>query len=104
MKKALTTLSAATLALGLSASAPTAADANPLLIAPAAAAAWLAGGVVGGFVLGSAITANSGPFWNWGQPAAVAATPAVSVNSTTCYFTRAQVNGVWRRVQVCNNY
>lgn len=103
MKKTLTTLSVATLALGLAAGAPTAADANPLLVAPAAAVAWLAGGVVGGFVLGSAITANSGPFWNWSQPAAVA-TPAVTVNSTTCYFTRAQVNGVWRRVQVCNNY
>jgi hypothetical protein len=37
-----------------------------------------------------------------GQSAAVA-TPAVSVNLTTCYFTRARVNGVWRRVQVCNN-
>ena len=47
MNKAMTS-SAATAALGLATAAPTAAQANPLIIAPAAAAAWLIGVGAGG--------------------------------------------------------
>src|SRR5271166_5279161 len=91
MTKALRTMSAATVALGLAAAAPTAAQA--FVIVPAVAAAWLAGGVLGGAVLGTAVT-NSATY-----PA-----PGVTVNSTTCYFTNRLVNPVtqqWTREQVC---
>jgi hypothetical protein len=101
MHKAVTTLTAATIALGLAASAPSAAQANPLIIVPAAAAAWLAGGILGGAWLGGTV-ATDNPAW-FATPAA-APGPAVSVNSTTCRFTHAWVDHVWRRVQVCNNY
>ena len=101
MTTALKTLTAATIALGLAAGAPSAAQANPLILAPAAAAAWLAGGILGGAWLGGAIASNN-PTW-FATPAA-APGPAVSVNSTTCHFTHAWVDHVWRRVQVCNYY
>jgi hypothetical protein len=95
--KALRTLAAATVALGLTAAVPTGAQA--FIIAPAAAAAWLAGGVLGGALLGTAVT-NSATY-----PTVVAApAPGVTVNSTTCYFTNRLVNPVtqtWTREQVC---
>jgi hypothetical protein len=95
MTKALRTLAAATAALGLAAAAPTTAQA--FVIVPAVAAAWLAGGVLGGAVIGTAAT-NSANY-----PGGVAA-PGVTVNSTTCYFTNRLVNPVtqtWTREQVC---
>ncbi len=102
MTKSLTTLAAATVALGLVASAPTAAQANPIILAPAAAAAWLAGGILGGALVGGAISSNNA--WPWETAAVAAPAPGVTVNSTTCYFTRRLVNPVtqqWVREQVC---
>jgi hypothetical protein len=96
MMKPLTTIAAATVALGLAATAPTAVQANPIILAPAAAAAWLAGGVFGGAMLGGAV-ANS-------ANTAVTPTPGVTVNGTTCYFTNRLVNPStqsWVRERVC---
>jgi hypothetical protein len=97
MTKPLRTLAAATVALGLAAAAPSAAQA--FVIVPAVAAAWLAGGVLGGAVLGTAV-ANSANY-----PVVVGTpTPGVTVNSTTCYFTTRLANPVtqtWTREQVC---
>ena len=98
MTKPLTTLAAATVALGLAVTAPIAAQANPIILAPAAAAAWLGGGNLGGAILGGA-----------GANTTVVAAPApgVTVNSTTCYFTDRLVNPVtqtWIREQVCTTY
>ena len=94
--KPVTTLAAATVALGLAASAPTAAQANPIILAPAVAAAWLAGGILGGAVLGTAV-ANA-------ANTTAAPAPGVTVNSTTCYFRNRlanPVNQTWIREQVC---
>jgi len=94
MMKPLTTLAAATVALGLA--APTAVQANPIILAPAAAAAWLAGGIVGGALVGGAAA-------NAANTTAEAA-PGVTINGTTCYFRNRLVNPVtqsWEREQVC---
>jgi len=100
MRKPLRTLAAATAALGLAATAPTAAQA--FVIAPAAAAAWIAGSVIGGVILGTAVATN-GQFF--ATPAVVAAPgPGVTINRTTCYFTNRLVNPVtqtWTRERVC---
>ncbi len=66
------------------------------------AALAIAGGVVGGAILGGTAV-NNGAF-EPPAPAVVAPAPAVTVGSATCYFTRAPVNGQWRRVRVCTNY
>ncbi|MBV8104222.1 MAG: hypothetical protein JO223_06290 [Hyphomicrobiales bacterium] len=94
MTKALRTMTAATVALGLAAAVPTAAQA----FVPAVAAAWLAGGVLGGAFLGSAVT-NTATY-----PTVAAAPAGVTINSTTCYYTNRLVNPVtqqWIREQVC---
>ncbi len=106
MLKPLTTLAAATVAMGLAAAAPTAAEANPIILAPAAAAAWLGGGILGGALLGGAVAnaANSNAVVYTGAPGAYAGAPGVTINGTTCYFTRRLVNPVtqsWVREQVC---
>ena len=98
MMKPLTTLAAATVALGLAATAPTAVQANPIILAPAAAAAWLAGGIVGGALVGGAV-ANAA-----NNSAEAAAGPGVTINGTTCYFTNRLVNPVtqsWVRERIC---
>jgi hypothetical protein len=97
MMKPVRTLAAASVAIGLAAAAPSAAQA--FVIVPAAAAAWLAGGILGGAVLGSAVT-NSANY----PTVAAAPTPGVTVNSTTCYFRDRLVNPgtqSWIREQVC---
>ena len=63
---------------------------------PAAAAAWLAGGIVGGALVGGAVA-------NAANTTAEAA-PGVTINGTTCYFTNRLVNPVtqsWVREHVC---
>jgi hypothetical protein len=98
MMKPVTTLAAGMIALGLAASAPSAAQANPIVLAPAAAAAWLAGGILGGAVVGTAV-ANAASNSPGVTPAA-----GVTVNSTTCYFRNRlanPVNQTWIREQVC---
>jgi hypothetical protein len=97
MMKSLTTLAAATAALGLAAAAPTAVQANPIVLAPAAAA-WLAGGIVGGALVGGAV-ANAASTTYEASPG-----PGVTINGTSCYFTNRLVNPVtqsWVRERVC---
>lgn len=106
-RKALTTLSAGALAIGLAASSPTSASANPLIIAPAAAAAWLIGGIFGGLIVGDAIASNGHPFFvAAAEPVPPPSPPVVAVSpdqpAAGCYFSRAQIHGAWHRVQVCD--
>jgi hypothetical protein len=106
-RKALTTLSAGALVAGLSVAAPTSASANPLIIAPAAAAAWLIGGIVGGLFVGDAIASNGHPFVVAASepvpppPPPVVAAP-VDQPAPGCYFSRARIHGMWHRVQICD--
>ena len=103
MRKLVTTVGAATLALGLGAAAPTPAAANPVLIAPV----WLAGTIVGsiaaGAVVGAAAAhANDGAY----NPPPPGPQPGVFVTDEPsgpgCYYTHARVHGAYQRVQVCN--
>jgi hypothetical protein len=82
------TLIAATAALGLVAAAPTQAAANPVV-----AVGWVVAALVGGAVVGVAAADAAQP------------RPAVTVTdepTVGCYWTHGRVNGVWRRVQVCD--
>ena len=98
MNRSLSTLTAAGAGVGLALAST---SAKAFFIAPALFAGLLAGGVLGGAALGSAASnANAG---NVRTLVAVPA-PAVTVGSTTCYFTHAWVGNVWQRVQVCNTY
>jgi len=101
MNKAVSTLTAATAGMGLAVAST---SAKAFIIAPAVAAAALAGGILGGAVLGSAATnaQHEYPTVVTAAPVAVAPGPAVTVNSTTCYFTHRWINHVRRRVEVCN--
>jgi hypothetical protein len=98
MNKTVSTLTAATAGVGVMVGVPTAAHA----FVPVVLGAIIAGSVLGGAALGTAAANNA----NTGNVRAVVATPApaVTVGSTTCYFTHAWVGNVWQRVQVCNNY
>jgi hypothetical protein len=101
MRKALITAIASTAGMGLLL-ASTAAHA----FVPVVLAAIIGGSVLGGAVLGSAANnaANTSAVGVARSPAVVATpAPAVTVGSTTCYFTHAWVGNAWRRVQVCNN-
>jgi hypothetical protein len=100
MNKAVSTLAAAGAGLGVVVGVPTTAHA----FVPVVLGAIIAGSVLGGAVLGTAAANNANTVVAPPGPAVVAPAPGVTVGSTTCYFTRAPVNGVWRRVQVCNNY
>lgn len=97
MNRALSTLSATGVGLGL-ALATTSAKA----FVPVVLGAIIGGSVLGGAVIGSAV-ANSNRYPTVVTPVAptVAEGPAVTVNSTTCYFTHRWVDGVRRRVRVC---
>jgi hypothetical protein len=99
MNKTLSTLTAATAGVGVMVGVPTAAHA----FVPVVLGAIIAGSVLGGAALGTAAY-NSSTVGVARSPVAVAPAPAVTVGSATCYFTTAPVNGVWQRVQVCNNY
>jgi hypothetical protein len=103
MRKLVTTVGAATLAVGLGAAAPTPAAANPVLIAPAWLAAIIVGSVAGGALVGaSAAHANDVAY---GAPPP-GPQPGVFVtdepSGAGCYFTHARVHGAYRRVQVCD--
>jgi hypothetical protein len=104
MKPILTTLTAAAAMLGVGMTAPTPASANPLIIAPVAAAAILGGTALGGVAIGSA-AAHSAPAAVVPVPAAPSAYYAYGDGGSVapaCYYTRARVHGMWRRVQVCD--
>ena len=84
MNKTVSTLTAATAGIGVMVGVPTAAHA----FVPVVLAAIIGGSVLGGAAIGSAANnANT----NTGNVRTVVATPApaVTVGSTTCYFTHA---------------
>jgi hypothetical protein len=107
MRPILTTLTAAAAMVGVTATAPTPASANPVVIAPLAAAAILGGTGLAGVAVGSA-AAHSAPA---AVPVPVPAAPTaydeyggygVAAPTEGCYLTRARIRGVWHRVQVCD--
>jgi len=103
MRKIVTTVGAAALALGLGASAPTPAAANPVLIAPV----WFAATIVGSIVAGAAIGASAAHANDVAYDAPPPGPqPGVFVTDEPsgpgCYYTQALVHGAYRRVQVCN--
>jgi len=89
--------SVSTIVAALAVTAPIKAEANPLIIGPWVAALVIGGAVVGGAAVGSAVTANAKD----GHPAVYVDDTAPAAGNP-CYYTHASVNGVWRRVQVCN--
>jgi hypothetical protein len=97
MRKALSTLTAATAGVGVMVGLPAAAHA----FVPVVLAAIIGGSVLGGAVIGNAITT---PTYTTGvvRGPAVAPAPAVTVGSTTCYYTRQWVGNAWQPVRVCN--
>ena len=100
MRKALSTLTAATAGLGVMVGAPSAAHA----FVPVVLAAIIGGSVLGGAVIGSAVT-NPPPYPYTGveRSPVVAPAPAVTVGSTTCYTTNEWVGNGWQPVQVCHH-
>ena len=104
MRKLVTTVGAATLALGLGAAAPTPAAANPVLIAPAWLAVTIVGSVAAGALVGATATHANDMAATEGPPPGPS--PSVYVTDEPsgpgCYFTQARVHGVMRRVQVCD--
>jgi hypothetical protein len=65
-------------------------------------AAIIGGSVLGGAVIGNAITNPPSTYTGVARSPVVAPAPAVTVGSTTCYYTNAWVGNVWQRVRVCN--
>lgn len=104
MRKIVTAGAAAALALGLGAAAPTPAAANPVLIAPAWLAAIIVGSVAGGALIGTT-AAHANDVAYGAPPPPPGPSPSTYVTDAPtppgCYFTHADVHGVWRRVQVC---
>ena len=98
MNKALSTLTRTGAGVGLALASTSAKAFVPVVLA-----AIIGGSVLGGAVLGTAASnannANSYP--TVGVAPTVTSEPAVTVNSTTCYFTHRWINGVRHRVRVC---
>jgi hypothetical protein len=93
MNKALSTLTAAGGAgIGLALASTSAKAFVPLVLG-----VIIGGSVLGGAVLGSAASNAN----NANSYSTVASEPAVTVNSTTCYFTHRWISGVRHRVRVC---
>ena len=103
MRKIVTTVGAAALALGLGASAPTPAAANPVLIAPAWLAVIIVGSVAGGTLAGASAAHANDVAYNAPPPGPQ---PGVFVTdeptASGCYYTHALVHGAYHRVQVCD--
>jgi hypothetical protein len=91
--KAISTLTAATAGLGVMVGLPSVAHA----FVPVVLAAIIGGSVLGGAVIGNAIT-NPPP----GVARSPVVAPAVTVGSTTCYYTSQWVGNAWQPVRVCN--
>jgi hypothetical protein len=102
MTRAITGLTAA-VAFGSAIAAPTSASANPLIIAPVAAAAILGGTAVTGAAVGAAATQPYAyPPYAYAAPAAGPVVAAAPAPAAGCYFTTTRIRGVWHRVQVCD--
>ncbi len=107
MRPILTTLTAAAAMVGVGMTAPAPASANPVVIAPLAAAAILGGTALGGVAVGAAATHAAPAAVPVPVPAAPTAYygdegPAYDAPAASCYFTRARIHGVLHRVQVCD--
>jgi hypothetical protein len=92
--KALSTLTATGAGVGLALASTSAKAFVPVVLA-----AIIGGSVLGGAVLGGAAS-NANNYPTAGTPT-VASEPAVTVNSTTCYFTHRWIHGARHRVRVC---
>ncbi|MBV9519365.1 MAG: hypothetical protein JO068_14725 [Hyphomicrobiales bacterium] len=109
MNKIITGLTAAVALGGAALVAPTSASANPLVIAPVAAAAILGGTAVAGAAVGAAVT-HPYPYpayaypngYGYVAPASGPVVAAVPNPDAGCYLTNARIRGVWHRVQVCD--
>ena len=100
MNRAITALTAAVALGSVALAAPTSASADPLIIAPVAAAAILGGTAAAGVAVGAAATHPSG--YAYAAPAAGPVVAAVPEPAAGCYFTNSRIRGVWHRVQVCD--
>ena len=103
MRKLVTTVGAATLALGIGAAAPTPAAANPVLIAPMWLAVTIFGSIAAGAVIGASAAHANDVAYNAPPPGPQ---PGVFVTDEPtapgCYYAQALVHGAYHRVQVCN--
>ncbi len=96
MKKTLmTTLAAAAIGTAAVATAATPANAFVWWVVPA-----IAGGVVGGAMIGSAV--NEHPAYVVGPPAGGTVYVRPAGAPPTCHVMRERVPGGWRHVQVCD--
>lgn len=103
IKRNLLGLSAAALIAGTTMLAPTPASAHPLWLVPA-----LIGAGVLGAGTGAAVASNSHTTVVETTPAPVETAPAPTVvapsvtETQTCHLARERIDGVWRRVQICD--
>ena len=93
--RVLSTLTAASAGLGVTLAATSA-----KAFVPAVLAAIIGGSVLGGAVLGTAAN-NAATYPYYATAAPVAVTPGVSVNATTCYYTRRINPATGMRERVC---
>ena len=98
MRKTLSTLTAATGGLGVIVGLPSAAHA----FVPVVLAAIIGGSVLGGAVIGNAITTPT-YYTGVARSPVVAPAPAVTVGSTTCYYTSQWNGAAWQPVRICNH-
>jgi hypothetical protein len=109
MNRILTSVAAATAAIGVASAVPAPASANPVIVAPAVAALILGGAVVGGVALGAAV-ANNHPQGRVmvsdaqpeQTPGPVASSAALDQPQPPCTPSRARIHGVWRNIQICD--
>ncbi len=105
MNKVITGLTAAVALGGAALATPTSASANPLIIAPVAAAAILGGTAVAGAAVGAAVTHPAYAYptgYAYATPAAGPVVAEAPAPAAGCYFTTTRIRGVWHRVQVCD--
>jgi hypothetical protein len=98
MNKALSTLTATGAGVGLALASTSAKAFVPVVLA-----AIIGGSVLGGAALGTAASNanNVNSYPTVGVAPTETSEPAVTVNSTTCYYTHRWINGVRHRVRVC---
>ena len=117
MNRIMTTVAAATAMIGVACALPAPASANPIVIAPAIAALWLGGAVVGGVAVGAIVSRprggvlvtsdvpppapgpNAGPGPDAGPGPVAAAAPD---QRSGCYPSRAKIHGVWHDIEICD--
>jgi hypothetical protein len=117
MNRIITTVAAATATIGVACALPASASANPVILAPAIAALWLGGAVVGGVAVGAIISHPRGgvlvtsdvppPASAPGPDEGPAPAPGPVASAAPdqhpgCYPSRAKIHGVWHDIQICD--